>query len=97
MKRYASLNAHTGKELGRHDDLWSFFYLMIEITNGDLPWKPLREAKKVAEMKARLDHKKFFLLPRVPKELKPFWEYLKSLDYFTKVKDFVERNVMIPF
>ncbi|CAG5112443.1 Oidioi.mRNA.OKI2018_I69.chr2.g6659.t1.cds [Oikopleura dioica] len=82
--RYASLNAHNGQELGRHDDLWSFFYLMIEITYGQLPWRSLREAERIKHAKMRFDHKRFFELERVPKELKPFREYLESLDYYTK-------------
>lgn len=27
---YASLNAHNNKDLGRRDDLWSFFFVVIE-------------------------------------------------------------------
>lgn len=37
--RYASLNAHRGKELGRHDDLVSLFYMTVEFLTGKLPWR----------------------------------------------------------
>lgn len=37
--RYASIQAHFGKELGRVDDLWSLFYMVIEFLTGTLPWK----------------------------------------------------------
>ena len=29
--RYASINTHQSKDLGRHDDLWSVFYLLVEL------------------------------------------------------------------
>ena len=32
--RYASLNAHNNKEMGRHDDLWSLFYMVVEFITG---------------------------------------------------------------
>ncbi|MCL4171041.1 UNVERIFIED_CONTAM: hypothetical protein GTU68_025127, partial [Idotea baltica] len=28
--RYASVNAHLNREMGRHDDLWSMFYMLVE-------------------------------------------------------------------
>lgn len=35
---YASLNAHLGKELGRRDDLFSWFFSLLKIHTGRLPW-----------------------------------------------------------
>ena len=32
--RYASVNAHKNKEMGRHDDLWSLFYMLVEFITG---------------------------------------------------------------
>ncbi|KAI4804850.1 hypothetical protein KUCAC02_026462 [Chaenocephalus aceratus] len=29
--RYASVNAHKNKEMGRHDDLWSLFYMLVGV------------------------------------------------------------------
>ena len=34
--RYASVNAHKNKEMGRHDDLWSLFYMLVEFITGKL-------------------------------------------------------------
>ena len=31
---YASLNAHEDKDLGRRDDLWSWFFILIEMIEG---------------------------------------------------------------
>lgn len=40
--RYASLNAHKNREMGRHDDLWSLFYMICEFINGSLPWRKIK-------------------------------------------------------
>lgn len=37
--RYASLNAHNHIELSRRDDLFSWFYTLVELAVGKLPWK----------------------------------------------------------
>ena len=36
---YASLSAHLKKELGRKDDLWSFFFIILEFLEEPLSWK----------------------------------------------------------
>ena len=78
--RYASINAHQSKDLGRHDDLWSVFYLLIELVNGELPWKKIRDKEKAGKFKQNYDHKK--LLKRLPAEFYDFLDHLKSLNYF---------------
>lgn len=45
--RYASLNSHQGKDLGRMDDLWSLFYVLIEFATGTLPWRKLKDKDQV--------------------------------------------------
>ncbi|KAL7071563.1 hypothetical protein ACQ4LE_009454 [Meloidogyne hapla] len=37
--KYASLNSHKNIELSRRDDLESLAYVLIELVNGNLPWK----------------------------------------------------------
>lgn len=39
--RYGSLKAHRRLDLGRRDDLESWFYMLVEFTRGSLPWKHL--------------------------------------------------------
>lgn len=36
---YASLSAHMKEELGRKDDIWSFFFVLLEFLDLQLPWK----------------------------------------------------------
>jgi len=32
------------QEMGRHDDLWSLFYMLVEFVSGQLPWRRIRYA-----------------------------------------------------
>lgn len=46
--RYASLNAHYKKDLGRRDDLWSLLYILIEFRRGELPWRKIADKNEVS-------------------------------------------------
>lgn len=35
---YASLNTHMHMDMGRRDDLWSLFYVMVDMLRG-VPWR----------------------------------------------------------
>lgn len=39
--KYASVNALKQQEQGRCDDLWAWFYKLIDLTCGSLPWPPM--------------------------------------------------------
>jgi hypothetical protein len=95
--RYASINAHNGMELGRHDDLWSLFYLLIELTYGRLPWKKLKGKNEVGAKKRKFNHNRFFDKERIPNELKPFLEHLWKLDYYSKVPRFQTSKLKLFF
>ena len=34
---------------GRHDDLWSLFYMLVEFANGQLPWRKIKDKEQVKE------------------------------------------------
>ena len=80
--RYASLNAHLAHDLGRHDDLWSIFYMLVELAVGQLPWRRIRDKEEAGEMKAQYDHRK--LIKTMPFEFYTFLSHLKDLTYFQK-------------
>lgn len=80
--RYASLNAHKNKEMGRHDDLWSLFYMLVEFVNGQLPWRKIKDKEQVGLMKEKYDHR--LLLKHLPGDLKQFLEHIQSLEYADK-------------
>ncbi|TKR64315.1 hypothetical protein L596_024874 [Steinernema carpocapsae] len=51
--RYASISAHISREYSRRDDLESFIYQQIELTNGALPWRMILDRHKVVMKKER--------------------------------------------
>lgn len=77
--RYASVNAHKNKEMGRHDDLWSLFYMLVEFVNGQLPWRKIKDKEQVGVMKEKYDHR--LLLKHLPSDLRAFLEHIQSLGY----------------
>ena len=36
---YASLNAHNKEELSRRDDIWSFYIMLLEFLDEQIPWR----------------------------------------------------------
>ncbi|KZC08670.1 Tau-tubulin kinase 1 [Dufourea novaeangliae] len=77
--RYASVNAHKNKEMGRHDDLWSLFYMLVEFVNGQLPWRKVKDKEQVGLMKENYDH--HLLLKHLPSDLRGFLEHIQGLKY----------------
>ncbi|XP_066599003.1 tau-tubulin kinase homolog Asator isoform X2 [Prorops nasuta] len=77
--RYASLNAHKNKEMGRHDDLWSLFYMLAEFVHGQLPWRKIKDKDQVGRMKESYDH--LLLLKHLPSDFRSFLEHIQSLEY----------------
>ncbi|KAM8843717.1 tau-tubulin kinase 1 isoform 2-T2 [Synchiropus picturatus] len=80
--RYASVNAHKNKEMGRHDDLWSLFYMLVEFAVGQLPWRKIKDKEQVGQIKERYDHR--MLLKHMPSEFNVFLDHVLTLDYYTK-------------
>ncbi|XP_056624248.1 tau-tubulin kinase 2 isoform X2 [Triplophysa dalaica] len=80
--RYASINAHKNKEMGRHDDLWSLFYMLVEFLVGQLPWRKIKDKEQVGKLKDTYDHR--LMLKHLPPEFSVFLDHISNLDYFTK-------------
>ncbi|KAF4102463.1 hypothetical protein G5714_017263 [Onychostoma macrolepis] len=80
--RYASINAHKNKEMGRHDDLWSLFYMLVEFMVGQIPWRKIKDKEQVGKLKETYDHR--LMLKHLPPEFSIFLEHISNLDYFTK-------------
>ncbi|KAK8882545.1 hypothetical protein M9Y10_045187 [Tritrichomonas musculus] len=67
--KYASINAHENKELGRRDDLFSWFYSLIELASGSLPWSSLREKDDIYQAKKSADMDIYIQKNSLPKQL----------------------------
>ncbi|KAJ7344784.1 hypothetical protein JRQ81_000734 [Phrynocephalus forsythii] len=80
--RYASVNAHRNREMGRHDDLWSLFYMLVEFVVGQLPWRKIKDKEQVGSIKERYDNR--LMLKHLPQEFNTFLDHISTLDYFTK-------------
>lgn len=88
--RYASVNAHKNKEMGRHDDLWSLYYMLVEFITGQLPWRKIKDKEQVGNMKDKYDHS--ILLKCLPSEFKVscinnwncyYWKFSIGLDKYS--------------
>ncbi|KAJ1360410.1 hypothetical protein KIN20_019371 [Parelaphostrongylus tenuis] len=53
--RYASLNTHNGLEQSPRDDLESWFYMMVELLSGYLPWSDFHHDSE-SEVRALKEH-----------------------------------------
>uniref|UniRef100_A0A915PY24 Protein kinase domain-containing protein n=1 Tax=Setaria digitata TaxID=48799 RepID=A0A915PY24_9BILA len=76
--RYCSLNVHQHKEQGRHDDLISLLYTVVELITGELPWRGLNR-RESASIKANLPDRKLF--NQCPGNFGTIYSYLKGLEY----------------
>ena len=79
-KKYASPNAHRKVELGRVDDLFSWFYSFLEIANGNLPWNEIKDNEEMLKMKTETIPIEE-LVGSLPHQIVEIHEYLSSLKY----------------
>ncbi|KRZ10866.1 Tau-tubulin kinase 2 [Trichinella zimbabwensis] len=77
--KYASPNVHLNKEQGRHDDLYSTFYMLIEFYYGNLPWSRSGNFKQLAELKLAVRQRT--LIGNLPKEIYAIHNELCKLKY----------------
>ena len=76
--RYASVNSHEGADLGRRDDLWSLFYVLIELGAPPLPWKSQSNKEAVAQIKMRSVNR---LCTGLPFQFQEIADHLSSLNF----------------
>ena len=86
---YASLNAHYKIELSRRDDLWSFFFMILDLLNENLPWRNCKEDKnEIIKMKEKCLQdpiNNLFLTTTKDKiEIYNIFNHIKSLNYDSK-------------
>ena len=89
--RYASINALSGCEQGRRDDLESIGYIIMYFIRGNLPWQGLKINKNEDRYKKICDKKKATsakeLCEGYPQQLENFINYTRNLK-FMEVPDY---------
>ena len=48
---YASIDAHLALPMSRRDDIWSFFFIMLESFGQPLNWSMARNSDEVLQLK----------------------------------------------
>jgi tau tubulin kinase len=76
--RYASINSHAGHDLGRRDDLWSLFFLLIEFAAPPLQWRSQRDKQAVAQLK-RVNLNR--MCTGLPEQFSQFLAHLMTLQF----------------
>lgn len=94
--RYASINALSGVELSRRDDLESLAYVLIYFLRGSLPWQGIRGGTKkrqlqVLEMKMSISPEA--LCEGLPSQFKTFLIYARALGFSQKPDYHYLRNL----
>lgn len=78
--KYASLNAYYGNELGPGDDLVSWFYSVVELADGELPWPGCSDYDFVRKKKTNISSEK--LCEGFPPQFLEIYNYVSGLDYY---------------
>ena len=86
---YASLSAHYKEELSKKDDLWSFFFMLLDLLNEKLPWRNCSDnEKEILETKLKCindpDKYLFLTITKNNKEITNIFNYIKNLKYETE-------------
>ncbi|CDW54586.1 Pkinase domain containing protein [Trichuris trichiura] len=86
---YASSNALRGEEQSRRDDMWAWYYILVRITQGDLPWMHLPaaasfedELEATAKCKDENMLKCKKMLSSCPPEYQEILEVIRPLTYY---------------
>jgi tau tubulin kinase len=82
--RYAPIGSHDQRDLCRKDDVESWFYTLIELTNGFLPWKNVQERGAVGEFKKRVRREPLLLLKDCPSEYLEIMRHFDTLNFYDR-------------
>eukprot|EP00347_Sterkiella_histriomuscorum_P017626 403348619 len=82
---YASVNAHNKEELARRDDLWSFFFILLEFLGQTPSWKTNNNKDQVRDMKLKAMRQPQKLLyneiMKTYRQVNDIFEHIQSLEY----------------
>jgi serine/threonine protein kinase len=94
--RYASFHAHEDKQLSRRDDMISWFYSVIELAHGHVPWPGSRDRVKTIQMKKEMTTSA--LCEGLPSPFQDIWHKLKNMKFeekppYTWIRKGVQRAI----
>jgi len=78
--KYASPNAHLGFDLTRRDDMYSWFYSMLELFLGNLPWA--NEKNKIQVMKMKKNIKNGIGFQALPPQIQALYDLIDGIKIF---------------
>ena len=87
---YASMSAHNKEELSKKDDLWSFFFMILDLLNEKLPWRhcTCENEEEIIEIKKKCinepDKYLFLTNTKNNKEISNIFNYIKNLKFETE-------------
>jgi tau tubulin kinase len=86
---YASLSVHKREQLGKKDDLWSFFFMILDLLGENIPWRNIEgeDEQSIFECKKKcIDEPEKYLFLKCAKnnkEIMNIFEYIKNLKFET--------------
>ena len=79
-RKYASINALKGISLSRRDDLYSWFFSLIELITGDIPWQnDASEKERLSKLKRNRMSSSVF--QHLPSEMYQIYNLISHLSY----------------
>ena len=78
-KKYIDENAHECLDLSRKDDLLSWFYSVLELVDGKLPWSGINDSEKIEQIKKSINTTQ--LCSSLPEEYHLIYEYIQTLTF----------------
>jgi len=78
-KKYISKNIHEGRDFGRCDDLMSWFYSLVEMYFGRLPWASLKDKTEVGDAKTNISTRD--LCKSMPEQCHRIYQHIVGLAY----------------
>lgn len=76
---YASVNAHMEMDLSRRDDLISWYYVVVDLLTGDLPWKRVSDRGEIMEIKKTAPITA--AIQQIAPGMGEVWRMVNSLEY----------------
>jgi hypothetical protein len=89
---YASVHAHNQKLLVRRDDLISWFYAVVELAGGRLPWSDVTDPSQICRLKKSIGVAE--LCRALPRGFQSIWKHLRRLRFEDKPNYGMMRKVI---